>query len=152
MRGSRFAALAALAALAVSLACGDGGNGPSRDQFAGTWDATKLEFTNVANTSEKVDVIADLSGTFVIVLESNGTYQATATVPGQPVENTTGTWSVSSDVLTIKETGVSFNLQFNWSLSGNTLTISGADSEFDFTDNGVDDPVQAKVSAVLVKR
>ena len=149
MRGSRFAALAAFAGLAVSLACGDSGNGPNRDQFAGTWDATKLEFTNVANTSQKVDVIA-AGAPFVIVLESNGTYQATIVIPGQPADNTTGTWSVSSQVFTLRETGVSFDLQFSWSLSGNTITISGADTEFDFNDDGTDEP--AKVSAVLVRR
>jgi hypothetical protein len=133
--------------LAVSLACGDGGSGPSRSEFAGTWDATKLEFTNVANTSQKVDIIAQ-GATFVIVLETNGTYQATITVPGQPVDNTTGTWSASAQVFTLKETGTSFVLQFSWSLSGNTLTISGADSDFDF--GGGDVP--AKVAAVLVRR
>ena len=146
MRGSR---LVTLAAVAVSLACGGDGNGPNRDQFAGTWDATKLEFTNVANPSEKVDIIA-AGATFVIVLESNGTYQAEIVIPGQAPDNTTGTWSVSSDVITLRETGVSFSLQFNWSLSGNTLTISGADTEFDFNDDGTDEP--AKASAVLVKR
>ena len=146
MRGSRFATIAALT---VSLACGGDGSGPSRDQFAGTWDATKLEFTNVANTSQKVDIIA-LGATFVIVLESTGDYQETLVVPGSAPENTTGTWSVSSDVITIKETGSSGDQQFNWSLSGNTLTISGANTDFDFNGDGVDEP--AKLSAVLVKR
>lgn len=69
MRGSR---VAAFAALAVSLACGDGGSSPSPDKFAGTWDATKLEFTNVANSSEKVDVIT-LGATLVVVFEARGT-------------------------------------------------------------------------------
>jgi len=148
MRASRFAAFAALT---VSLACGGDGSGPSRDQFVGTWDATKLEFTNVANTSEKVEIIS-LGATYTIVLESNGTYGATLVVPGSAPELTTGTWSVSSDVITIKETGSSGDQQFNWSLSGNTLTISGANTDFDFDGGGprIDEP--AKVSAILVRQ
>lgn len=148
MRASRFAAYAALT---VSLACGGDGSGPSRTEFEGTWDATKLEFTNVANTSEKVEVIA-LGATYTIVLVSDGTYQATLGVPGSAPEVTTGTWSVSSDVITIKETGSSGDQQFNWSLSGNTLTISGANTDFDFDGNGPRGDEAAKVSAVLVRQ
>jgi len=146
MHGSRFAALAALA---VSLACGGDSSGPSRDKFAGIWDATKLEYTNTANTSEKVDIIA-LGATYVIELTSGGDYTATVTPPGGAPEIETGTWSASADVFTLKETGSSGNMQFDYTLSGNTLTASGANTDFDF--DGDDVPEPARLSAVLVRQ
>lgn len=146
MSGSRFAVFAALA---LSLACGDGGGGPSRDKFAGTWDATKLEFTNTANTSEKVDIIA-LGGTYVIELASSGSYSAVLTPPGGAPEVTTGTWSASADIFKLKETGTSGDMQFDYNLSGNTLTVSGANTDFDF--DGDDVPEPARLSAVLVRQ
>lgn len=146
MLKSRFAALAAVA---VFLACGDGGNSPSPNKFAGTWDATKMEFTNVANTAEKVDVIA-AGGTFVILIESTGDYQWTVDIPGEPLETSSGTWSASADVFTTKETGSSGNMQFDWSLNGNTLTLAGANVEFDFDDDGLEDA--ARLTLVLVKQ
>jgi hypothetical protein len=141
----------AVAAAALSLACGGDGSGPSPDSFAGTWDATKYEFTNVANTSEKVDVIA-LGATLVVVLNADETYEATATPPGGAPEVTTGTWHASSDVFTIRETGISGEMQFDYHRSGNTLTLSGASDEFDFDGDDQTPPEAARVSAVLVRR
>jgi hypothetical protein len=141
--------VAGLALLALSLACSDGGNAPSPSTFAGTWDASKLEFTNTSNTSQKVDVIA-LGATLVVVIESSGDYQSTLTLPGDPPEVTTGTWSASSDVFTMKETGSSGDRQFHWSMSGSTLTLSGANTDFDFDNNGTSE--SAKLTVVLVRR
>lgn len=137
------------AACALSLACGDGGSAPSRSKFAGTWDGTKLEFTKVGSPSTKVDVIA-AGGTVVVVLDEGGTYEWTLTPPGGPPETSTGTWSASADVFTIRESGVAWEMQFDWSMSGSTLTLSGADGDFDF--NGDDIMEAAKVDVVLVQR
>ena len=138
----------AVTALTVALACGGDGNGPNRNQFVGTWDATKLEFTNKANPAQIVDVIA-AGATFVASLEADGTYQIILTVPGQAPEVSTGTWSASADILTFQEGQVS-TTQFSWSLSGNTLTLSGADSDFDFDGDDVNEP--AKLGGVFVRR
>ena len=135
--------------VALSLACGDGGSSPSPNQFAGTWDGTKLEFTKVGSPSTKVDVVA-AGGTLVVVLHEGGTYQMTLTLPGGAPEVTSGTWSASADVFTMQETGVSWEMQFDWHLAGSTLTLSGADGDFDF--DGDDILEAAKVGAVLVRR
>jgi hypothetical protein len=42
------------------------------------------------------------------------------------------------------------DLQFSWRLSGNTLTISGANTDFDFNADDIDEP--AKVGAILVRQ
>jgi hypothetical protein len=138
-----------IAALAGFLACGDGGTAPNPDELAGTWDGTKVEFINEANPAQRVDVIA-AGGSYVLVLQSAGSYQGTLTVPGEAPMVATGTWSASADIFTMNETGTSGDMQFDYSRSGATLTLSGANTDWDFNDDGVDEP--AKVTVVLVKR
>jgi hypothetical protein len=134
---------------ALSLACGDGGSAPNPDKFAGTWDATSYVFTNPSNTSQKVDVIA-LGATLVVVMDAGGTYEATLTMPSEAPEVTTGTWSASADVLTLKETGIPGETQFDYHLTASTLTISGGHGEFDF--NGDDVPDDARISGAFVRQ
>ena len=138
-----------LATAAVVSGCGGDGNGPNQDQFVGTWNATSVVYTNQANTAQKVDLVAE-GATVVVVLAASGNYIITATLPGEAPDVTTGTWSASADVLTLHETGVAFSLQFDWNLAGSTLTISGADSEFDFNGDGV--PEAAKLGVVLERQ
>jgi len=63
-----------------------------------------------------------------------------------------GTWSSSSEVFTIRhsEGGNTIAWQFDWNLSGNTLTLSGADNELDFDGDDLGDP--AKLNLVLVRQ
>jgi len=137
---------AALCSLAVaSVGCSDSAVEPQ--SLLGTWDATKLEFTRVANTSEKVDIIP-LGGAFVITLADNDVCTATLTFPDTAPESMTGTWSVSIDVFTLHWTGDTGNTQFDFSLSENTMTLVGGDVDYDFG-NG-DEP--SKLTLVLVKR
>lgn len=133
----------------LSLACGGDGGGPSPSEFAGTWTATRFQYTNKANTAEKVDIIAQ-GATVVVVMDANGTYQMTLTPPGGAPGVTTGTWDASADILTIKETGMSGQMQFDYSLSGNSLTLSGADTDFDFGQDGTLEA--ARLSADLVRQ
>jgi uncharacterized cupin superfamily protein len=138
---------AALPSLVLaSVSCSDSA-APDPGSLLGTWDATKLEFTRVANTSEKVDIIP-LGGVFVITLAANDVCTASLTMPQTAPENMTGTWSVSIDVFTLHWTGDTGNTQFDFSLSGSTMTLVGGDVDFDFG-NG-DEP--SKLTVVLVKR
>lgn len=138
------------AAAAVLAACGDGdGNGPPASDFAGTWDATSMEFTERANPANHVEVIG-LGATFVITLSANGTYTATITAPGEAPEVTTGTWSAGADVITIRETGMSGNMQFDYTLVGDNLTMLGGHVEFDIDDDDADE--ECTLDMTLVRR
>jgi hypothetical protein len=134
-------------AVGAGIACGgDGGTGPSPETLVGTWGATKAEFVSVASPSTKVDLVA-MSGTVQLVLTAAKTFTLTVTVPGAPDEVSAGTWS-SSDILSLTFTsGHAGTMQFQLNLSGNTMTLSGADAEFDFNQDGVDEP--AKLNLVL---
>lgn len=147
MKLHRFLSLAALALIAG--ACDDDGTGPSPASLAGTWQATKVEYVEVANTANKVDIVP-LGGTATLTLTEAGAFTAVSTFPGEAPFNAAGTWSVSSDVFTLNFTsGMSGTQQFDYSFSGNTLTLNGADSGYDFDDDDQDEP--AKLNLVLVR-
>jgi hypothetical protein len=135
--------LALTAVLAVGAACGD--QGPAIPDLVGTWDATKLEFTRVANPSQKVDVIA-LGATFWIALDADSTWLAVVTIPLSTPDTTTGTWSAGTDVVTLQEDGATGNQQFDYVLSGSTLTLTGANVDYDFGTG--DEPATLDVTAV----
>lgn len=145
---------AVLASLAVTLGCGgdgDGGNGPGPHGLVGTWEATKVELVNAANPAQKVDLVA-MGGTLTVELNTNQTCRLVTTFPGEPTETITGTWSGSSDVITIHYTGPGYSVtwQFDWSLAGNVLAMNGAHGDFDFDGDDVDEA--AIINLVLVRQ
>jgi len=124
-------------AAAIGLGCGDGGGGPSASELAGTWSASKAEFVSVANPATKAEIVA-AGGTVQLVLEQTKAFTFTITTQGDPPWVLAGTWSTSSDVLTLTYTsGLFGESQFDMSLSGDVLTLTRGHVGFDFDDNGV---------------
>jgi Lipocalin-like domain len=137
------APIAALAAAAALLAgCGGGGGDggfssatQATETLVGTWRATKAEFRNSGNSSQRVDIVA--RGSMVtLALEAGGTYRMTIVDPGEAGNTVTGTWTSSRDVLTIVQTGRSWNTQFDMVFSGSTLTLTGGHVLFDVNGDG----------------
>ena len=128
-----------VASFAVA-ACGGGSNpnAPSAQTLAGTWKATRAEFANASNSSQRVEIVA-LGTTLTLTLDAGGTYSQKITDPGQAGQTTSGTWSASKDVLTLKPTGVTGNTQFDMTLSGSTLTLNGGHVLFDVNLDGRDE-------------
>ncbi len=130
------------AAFAVgAIACSGGDSNPA--DLAGTWTASKMQF--VSSTYGTVDLVAQ-GGSATLVLDANKTYTTTVRVPGQSDQVATGTWDASSDVLTLTESPTS-NMQFDYVLSGSTLTLTGADAPFDFNGDGVEEEAKLNVTA-----
>ena len=144
-------AIVVLALLGAASACKSNGNGtgPSPAELTGTWDATKIEFTQVASPFTKVDVVPT-GGSAVLVLVSGGGCTFTITATGGPDGVFTGTWSASSDLLSLDLAGPFFNTtwEFDMTLSNTTLTLSGADTDFTFAST----PEAAKFGLVLTKQ
>jgi hypothetical protein len=135
--------LVALAALSGGCGGGDGdGSFTSASQatetLAGTWRATKAEFINRSNSSQRVDLVAQGS-VVVLVLEAGGSFRLTITDPGQAGNVLAGTWSASRDVLTIRQTGQTGESQFDMSLSVSTLSLNNGHILFDIDDDGAGD-------------
>ncbi len=125
------ASLVACAILAP--ACDKNGSSPSAptaQTLEGTWRATKAEFVSVATSSKRIDVVAS-GATVTLAFAGNG-YTFTIAQPGQSPVVQTGTWSASSEVMTLTRVGFSGNQQFDMTFSGNSLTLNGANALFDF--------------------
>lgn len=130
-------------ALALAACGGGGGTGPD---LSGTWSATRLEYASVASPATKVELVA-AGGHASLVLAADKTYTVTTVLPGGAETTTSGTWTSSSDVLTLRETGSSGDMQFGYTLSGNTLTLTGADGEYDFDGDGTMEAAKMNIAA-----
>ena len=137
----------AVLAVAAVAACGDStgvGDVAEVVDLAGTWNATVVEFTNQANTAEKIDLVAE-GATLVLTILANGDYTLTIDEPmeAQAVEH--GTLAISGNTLTLSETGQGSADDFTLNLSGNTLTLTTDDDAFDFDDDGTDEPASVRL-------
>lgn len=141
MRRMQLAALAALPILAMG--CKDT-TGITIETLAGTWNATQFQFTNTADPTQTVDVIA-LGVTFTIVVSANGDYAATMQEPGELPEVEEGTVSIVGDVITVSESGQGSPTPFSAVRSGNTLTLTNTDEEYDFDEDGGEEPASLRI-------
>lgn len=148
MRTYACALLVAAIALVPSCGGGDGG-GPvspsTQSSLVGTWKATKAEFVNSSNSSQRVEIVA-LGTSLTMTLDAGGTYTQRIVDPGQTGQTTTGTWSASKDVLTLKPTGMTGNIQFDLNLSGTTLSLNGGHVAFDLNGDGRDEETLAYIT------
>lgn len=128
-------------AAAGAMACGGGdGTGPSVESLVGTWRATKAEIVSVANSSTKIDLVTS-GATVHLVLTAAKAFTLTMSMPGQPDDVTIGTWSSSRDMMRMVY-GTNSAWECDMTLSGNMLTLNGADTDYDFNDDGVDEPAK----------
>ena len=130
-------------AIAAGAACGggDGGSGPNPSAITGTWQLTKVLFVSQANPTQSVDLIADVGATATLTLNADNSFAFVVTPPPPaPVETTTGTWSLGGQVLTIVRDGFSGNVQFDVTLTGQTLRLVGGHVDFDVNGDGTDEP------------
>lgn len=143
-------ALILLAATAVLGAAGCKSNtGPTDESdFIGTWNATKAEYVSIADSNTKADIVAQ--GSTLTLVFASGTFVLTITDQGQSPEIFNGTWSASTDVMTLTWTsGMSGQSQFDWSLNGDELTLTGGHMPFDFTPGS---PEEAILNLILVRQ
>jgi hypothetical protein len=136
--------------LPFATACGDDDPaGPSVDDVTGTWTATSLQLVSVANSNTRVDLIT-FGYTCTLILEQDGDFFITVVDPELGNIGGSGNWS-STDVLTMEFLEGQFDVtwEFDITLTGNTLRLTGADAEYDFDDDGTEDA--AKLNLTLVR-
>ncbi len=116
-------------ALLLMTACGDA-TGVEPDDLAGTWVATSLVFTSVADNTVSVDEVA-LGAAVTLVLVADATYTFTF-VSGLENENEAGGYTVTGTNLNLSPTGTVSPETFTISRDGDTMTLTGSDTfEFD---------------------
>lgn len=154
MHSKRALLLAAVAIVGVCCGGGSGGSSPTTPSnptsqgLPGTWRATKSEFVSAANSSVRVDIVAQGS-TVTLVLDA-AAFTLTIKDPGQIGNVTTGSYRTSTDTMTMTPANMPFSWQFDMNLSGNTLTLTGGSVEFDFNADGSMD--QAKLNLTLTRQ
>ncbi len=127
--------------VAVAVGCSDStdSTGPaSPSDFVGDWLASSYVVTNIANTSQTEDLTA--LGMTLSITFTETDYSGTAAFPGEPTETFSGTYTIDGNQLILNETGQLDPETMTYTLSGNTMTLSGVDDEYDFDGDGVDDP------------
>ncbi len=146
--GNRARAVA-VALVAVVGACGKSGTAPSPATLAGTWRATKVEYVNLANSCQKVELVSS-GAAYTLVLTAARTFTLTGTHPGDAPISLAGTYE-ATDVLTLTYTSGAFGeAQFDMSLNGNTLTLSGGHAPYDV--DGDDQDEESLLNMVLARQ
>ncbi len=144
--------LGAALLVAVAAGCSDSGDstGPvaSPSEFVGDWLASSYVVTNIANTAETADLI--VQGLTLSITFTETTYSGTAAFTGEPTETFSGTYTISGNQLTLNETGKGTPELMTYTLSGNAMTLAGSDEEYDFDNDGVEDP--ATFTMLLAKQ
>jgi hypothetical protein len=133
-----------LSALLLASCGGDDDDttGPVDNDLVGTWDATAIELTSVADPGTVVELVSQ-GANGRLVLQSDGGFGLSVGVPGEPTEFGNGDWG-ATDVLTLEfgDGDIEGTWQFDINLDGDTLRLTGADSEWDFDDDGTEDPAK----------
>jgi hypothetical protein len=138
----------ALAIGAAVMACGGGGGtGPPQSELVGTWQVAKCEYVSTTGLGQ-VDLIAG-GGTGTLVLTAEDTLRLVVTPASGPQVTLTATYTTSSDLMRVTPAGASWYWAWDMALTGNTLRLTGADAEYDFNQDGTDDP--AKWNLVMTK-
>lgn len=131
--------------------CGDDDDttGPVNNTLVGTWDATVIQLTSVANPGTIEELISQ-GANGRLVLQADGGFGFSVGIPGEPTEFGNGDWG-ATDVLTLEfgDGDIQGTWQFDFFLNGNTLQLTGADTEWDFDDNGTEDP--AKLDLTMIR-
>ena len=135
--------LVAVLLTGFSLACGDGKNPMNSESaisdLAGTWNAVKDEFTNKADTSQKVDAVSEGLGGITLSIQSNGSFEQNISFFGVPFLTLKGTARVEGNKLTLSYEGLG-EIEYEYSLEIDRLTTIYNDAAHDFDGDGNDEP------------
>lgn len=127
-------------AVAVTLvACGDE-TGLEAVDLQGTWSASVYEYTDNSDSQNVVDIIQRDGATFTMVVDASGTVSTELDDGVGGTSSNSGTFNSTGSTLTLSGTA------FNASRSGDRLTLTNPEDEFDF---GTGSDVSATLRIVL---
>ena len=147
--------LIAVVALCLTSSCGGSDTTPP-ETLVGAWNATSVELVSMADPAVHVDLVADLGASVTLVLEADNNYTLTVTYTGdEPGDSwpwgtnsvVTGNWS-ATDVLTL-QTSPTSEWQFEIQLNGDSLSLTEADTSFDFGGDGTPEDADLSLDLTL---
>jgi hypothetical protein len=130
-------------ALILMAGCEDTGTGVAPDDIAGTWTATAIVFTSVADPNVSVDLVVTEQAAATFVLNADATYTLTFSSALEPTENEAGVYTVTGTDLNLSPTGTGSPETFTISRIGDNMTLTGS-AEFEF------DPLVGEEAATMV--
>lgn len=126
--------------LATTLvACGDE-TGLEAVDLQGTWNASVYEYTDNSDSQNVVDIIQRDGATFTVVVDAAGTVSTELDDGVGGTSSNSGTFDSTGSTLTLSGT------TFSATRSGDRLTLTNPDDEFDF---GTGSAVSATLRIVL---
>ena len=121
----------------------------SMSDIAGTWNATRANFSRSADGPALAVELVSQGGSATLVIQSNGRFTFTTTLPGEAPTVTTGQLGFDEDLLVVIFVDDPDDFEFfGIQLSGNTLSLNGQGT-YDF-DNG-DGEIAAHIELELVR-
>lgn len=123
-------------------ACGDDGTGIEAVDLAGTWAATVYEFRDNADPQGVVDIIQRDGASFTLTVDASGESSTLLDDGVGGSSSDSGNLNSAGTVLTLS------GIPFETVRSGNTLTLTNANQQFDF---GTGSAVSATLRVVLTR-
>jgi hypothetical protein len=121
-------------ALVLMTACSDA-TGVEPADLAGTWTASSIVFTSVEDGTVTADLVTD-GATLTLVFGADNTFTLTFTEPQEDDEVDTGTYIMTGSTLTLSDSIELTTDTYVIARDGDTMTLTVADEEYDFDDNG----------------
>ena len=131
----RHLTISALALILMS-ACSDA-TGVLPEDLAGTWTAASLVFTSVENAELTADLVDEGAG-MTLVLDAEGGFTLTFTMPQQEDEVDMGTYEVDGGSLTLSDSIELTGDVYEVARDGDTMTLT-IDDVFDFVEGVEED-------------
>ena len=136
----RFTLLCLLLALSLwCFGCSDDPEAPKAENITRTWQVTACEYRHETNDALHVDLVAE-GWVIVLTINDNGAFRYAWTQPGGSEEYYDGTWTIDGDTVSLRRSGFAFSWDFTAEVRESSLTLRGAHVEYDFDDDGVNEP------------
>jgi hypothetical protein len=114
-------------------------SGTSMADLEGTWEGAELLFISQPDEADTVDVISD-GGSLTLIIDDDGSYGLAMTLPEDLPALENGTVFIDeARLILIGDSPLSDVMVFNFELAADTLFLDG-NSEYDFDDDGTDEP------------
>lgn len=128
-------ALIAAALLLPSGCSDDPVEPPSVENFARSWSLTSCAYRSNANPALSADLVG--SGWAInLFVNDNGRLRYAWTPPGGEPDFWDGSWSVDGGALVVTRDGFGFSWEFEARVQEASMTMSGAQAEYDFDNDG----------------
>jgi len=134
----------------LAAACNDDDpHEPAPLNLTGTWNVTHIELVSSENPEVSIDM-TDLGVTATLVFEADGDFTFTVVVPMEETETFAGNWTYT-ETLTLEHVSGGFagwTWEFLVSVQNGVLSLTGAEAQYDFDEDGNEDPAILNLTVV----